>query len=85
MLSILQKCEDRKWILLNSDTIRFEIARNTDSSRQEQLEAILSIAQKPLHSTPAIEAHAQELIQLGFNLYDALHLAFAHLLLQIFF
>ncbi|MGA7936327.1 MAG: PIN domain-containing protein [Kovacikia sp.] len=53
------------------------MARNTDSSRQEQLEAILSIAQEILHSTPAIEAQAQVLMKLGFKLYDALHLAFA--------
>lgn len=77
MLSILQKCEDREWSLLSSDAIRFEITRNTDSSKQEQLEAILSIAQTHLSSTPEIEAHAQELMQLGFKLYDALHLAFA--------
>jgi predicted nucleic acid-binding protein len=77
MLSILQRCEDREWSLLSSDAIRFEIARNTDSSKQEQLEATLSIAQTHLSSTPEIEASAQELIQLGFKLYDALHLAFA--------
>lgn len=77
MLSILQKCEDREWLLLSSDAIRFEIARNTDSSKQEQLEDILSVAQTHLSSTPEIEAHAQELMQLGFKLYDALHLAFA--------
>lgn len=77
MLSILQKCEDREWLLLSSDAIRFEIARNTDSSKQEQLETTLSIAQTHLSSTPEIEASAQELMQLGFKLYDALHLAFA--------
>lgn len=77
MLSILQKCEDRTWSLLSSDAIRFEITRNTDASKQEQLEALLSIAQIHLSSTPAIEAQAQALMQLGFKLYDALHLAFA--------
>lgn len=76
MLSILQKCEDQEWSLLSSDAIRFEIARNTDPSKQEQLEAILSIAQTHLPSTPEIEAHAQALMQRGFKLYDALHLAF---------
>lgn len=44
MLSVLQRCEDQEWLLLSSDVIRFEIARNTDPSKQEQLEAILSIA-----------------------------------------
>jgi predicted nucleic acid-binding protein len=77
MMSILQKCEDQEWSLLSSDAIRFEIARNTDSSKREQLEAILSITKHHQTSTPEIEIRAQELMQLGFKLYDALHLAFA--------
>jgi uncharacterized protein with PIN domain len=38
---------------------------------------LLTSAQTHLSSTQEIEAHAQELMQLGFKLYDALHLAFA--------
>ena len=77
MLSILQKCEDRQWVLLSSDAIHFEIARNTNPSRREQLEATLSIAKEHIPTTPEIEIHAQQLMQLGFKFYDALHLALA--------
>lgn len=37
----------------------------------------MSLTVDSIASTPAIEAQAQELMQLGFKLYDALHLASA--------
>jgi predicted nucleic acid-binding protein len=77
MLTIFQKCEAQTWSMLSSDALRFEIARNTDSSKREQLEATLSLATNNISSTPAIETKAQEFMQLGFKLYDALHIAFA--------
>lgn len=77
MLTILQNCENQTWTLLSSDALRFEITRNTDSSKQEQLEAILSLATTHLSTTPAIEAQAQAFMKLGLKLYDALHIAFA--------
>jgi predicted nucleic acid-binding protein len=63
--------------LLSSDAIHFEIARNTNPSRREQLEATLSIAKEHIPTTPEIEIHAQQLMQLRFKFYDALHLALA--------
>lgn len=77
LLTILQNCEEKNWSLLSSDALRFEIARNTDASKQEKLEAMLSLANTHITSTPAIEAQAQALIRVGFTLYDALHLASA--------
>jgi predicted nucleic acid-binding protein len=77
MLSILQKCEDKEWVLLSSDAIHFEVTRNTDPSRREQLEAILSIARERIPTTPEIEIHAQQLMQSGFKFFDAFHLALA--------
>ena len=38
---------------------------------------MLSLTTDSIASTPAIEAQAREFMQLGFRLYDALHLAFA--------
>ena len=77
MLNILKKCEDQQWQLIHSDAIQFEIARNTDTAKREQLEATLSLASLYLTTTPAITQTAQFLIGLGFKLYDALHLSFA--------
>ena len=77
MLTILQNCEEQKWSLLSSDALQFEIARNTDASKQEKLEAMLSLAETYIASTPEIETQAQALKSVGFTLYDALHLASA--------
>jgi predicted nucleic acid-binding protein len=77
VISILQKCQEGEWVLLNSDAIEFEISRNPDPLKKEQLESILSVAAYQIPSSEAIELRAEELRALGFKLYDALHLAFA--------
>ncbi len=77
IISILQKCQEGEWVLLNSDALEFEISKNPDSFKKEQLESILSVAASQLSSSKAIELRAEELMQLGFKFYDALHLAFA--------
>jgi predicted nucleic acid-binding protein len=77
VISILQKCQEGEWVLLNSDAIEFEISRNPDPLKKEQLESILSVAAYQIPSNEAIELRAEELRALGFKLYDALHLALA--------
>ena len=78
MLTILQKCEDGEWALVNSDAIRFKILKNTNPEKREQLQAILSLATREVKFTRSIEAQAQHFMKLGLKLYDALHLASAH-------
>jgi predicted nucleic acid-binding protein len=77
MLSILEQCEQKKWTLVNSDALQFELAKNSDPFKKEQLEAILSIATNYLHTNDTIESLASDLVKLGFKLYDALHIAFS--------
>ncbi|MEY3403628.1 MAG: hypothetical protein RLZZ86_3247 [Cyanobacteriota bacterium] len=77
MLSILEQCEQKKWTLVNSDALQFELAKNSDLFKKEQLEAILSIATNYLQTNDIIESLASDLVKLGFKLYDALHLAFS--------
>jgi predicted nucleic acid-binding protein len=74
---IIQNCEDGKWILINSDIIEFEVSQHSDSSKQEQVNSILSVANIYIQSTEDIELRAEELIKLNFKFQDALHLAFA--------
>lgn len=76
MIFILEQCQQQKWTLVNSDTIEFEMAKNSDSFKKEQLEAILSIATRYLDTNDIIETLATHLIEQGFKLYDAFHLAF---------
>jgi predicted nucleic acid-binding protein len=77
MMVILERCESQDWILLNSDAIQFEINRNQDLFRKEQLEQILSVAKDYLKHNETIELSTQALVDLGFKFYDALHLSFA--------
>ena len=77
MLNILKKCEDQEWQLISSDVIRFEISRNNDPSKREKLETVLSFASVYVTTTPVINQTAQALMEIGFKLYDALHLSFA--------
>ncbi|MDB9538047.1 PIN domain-containing protein [Dolichospermum planctonicum CS-1226] len=77
ILSILEQCEQKKWTLVNSDALQFELAKNSDLFKKEQLEAILSIATNYLQTNDIIESLASDLVKLGFKLYDALHLAFS--------
>lgn len=74
---IIQNCEANTWILVNSDIIEFEVARHSDAFKREIIYSSLKISQDYLESTDAIEARAEELMQLSFKFYDALHLAFA--------
>ncbi len=79
MISILEKCELQEWTLVNSEAIEFEIARNSDLFKQEQLEAILSISTEYLSTNNTLELFASDLLKLGFKLYDSLHLAFSQI------
>lgn len=74
---IIQNCEDGKWILMNSDVIEFEVSQHPDSSKQEQVNSILSVASIYIQSSENIELRAEELMKLNFKFQDALHLAFA--------
>ena len=77
MTCILKKCQEEDWILLNSDAIEFEISRNPDPMKKEQLQCILSVSTRFLCSQEVIESRAKTIMKQGFKFYDALHLAFA--------
>lgn len=74
---IIQNCEDGKWLLMNSDVIEFEVSQHPDSSKQEQVNSILSVASIYIQLSENIELRAEELMKLNFKFQDALHLAFA--------
>lgn len=79
MIFILEQCQQQKWTLVNSDSIEFEISRNSDSFKKEQLKTILSIATRYLDTNDRIETLASHLIEQGFKLNDAFHLAFSQI------
>jgi predicted nucleic acid-binding protein len=73
---IIQNCEDGKWILMNSDVIEFEVSQHPDSSKQEKVNSILSVASIYIQASEDIDLRAEELMKLNFKFQDALHLAF---------
>jgi predicted nucleic acid-binding protein len=77
ILAIVQRCQNGKWSLVNSDALEFELEKISNSERAEQVTALLALAQTNLISSEAIENRAEVLINIGFKLYDALHIAFA--------
>jgi predicted nucleic acid-binding protein len=74
---IIKNCEKGQWVLFDSDIIKFEVSRHSDSFKQEQVRAILTVATVYLSMSEAIDLRTKELIKLNFKYYDALHLAFA--------
>ena len=64
IMSILENCEQKKWILVNSDAIQFEIAKNVNY-KKEKLEKLLSIATDAanyLQTNEAVKLLASEMI-----------------------
>ena len=77
ILSIVRRCQNGEWSLVNSDAIEFELEKMPNPEKAEQVASLVTIAQTKIISNQAIEKRAQALISLGFKLYDALHVAFS--------
>ncbi len=74
---ILNYCKNGLLILINSDGIEFETAKNIDNFKIERVRSILSLATIYIDSSEMIKSRAKDLMKLNFKFYDALHLAFA--------
>ncbi len=77
VLSILSQSKIKKWLLLNSEIIDIEISKIPDSDKKQRV-GILSSLLKPLILIDEnVERRAIALEDLGFESYDALHIACA--------
>lgn len=77
VLSILTQSKTKKWLLLNSEIIDIEISKIPDSDKKQRV-GILSSLLKPLILIDEnVEKRAIALEDLGFESYDALHIACA--------
>lgn len=77
ILWILQQCQDDKWSLVTSNALEFELEKNPDREKAEQIASLLALAQARIDSNEVLEARAEALISIGFKFYDALHIALA--------
>ncbi len=77
VLAIIQAVEDDEWEWISSDAVAYEINKTPNEERQERLWSLASRSTERLQLTDAILQQAEQLQQLGFTTYDALHLTFA--------
>jgi len=77
IVSIIQSAEDGEWEWISSEAVAYEINRTPNEERQERLWSLESRSTERLQLTDSILQQAEQLQQLGFTTYDALHLTFA--------
>ncbi len=65
--------------LVTSDVVEFETARVPDPIRRAEVRALLRLAVRSVELTDSARARGEELVGLGFDPMDALHLACAEL------
>jgi predicted nucleic acid-binding protein len=77
VLTIFTQSKIKNWLLLNSEVIDIEISKIPDSDKRQKV-GILSSLLKPLIIIDEnVERRAMTLEDLGFESYDALHIACA--------
>ena len=77
VLGILTKCEEGEIILVSSEVLLLEVARNRQPKKREYVSSILEQADKFITLNDEIEQRAKVLEMHGFKAFDALHIASA--------
>lgn len=75
--TILNFLEERIWIFITSDVLKFEIDNTSNEQRRNNLYAINDLAQMTIKLTDSIKNRAKEFERLGVQTFDAMHLACA--------
>jgi len=73
---ILMRCT-RDWILVTSDAISFEISRIPDRTRMKKAQNFTDLAKEHVVITRPVSRRYHEIVALGIDPADALHLACA--------
>ncbi len=74
---ILEKTHQREWEWVGSDALIYEIEQNTDMERKERLILLAKKTSQYIAITDRILEQAEKLELLGFDEFDAVHLASA--------
>lgn len=77
VLLIIQHVEENEWQWISSDAVAYEISKTPNEERQERLWSLELRSTERTEITDSILQRADDLQQLGFTTYDALHLSFA--------
>lgn len=74
---VLASVQAREVFLLSSEALEYEIRHIPDTARQQEVLAVLTLADERLRVTDTVEAMASEFARTGIHAMDALHLALA--------
>ena len=77
ILYILAKFQNGEWQLLGSEAFDDELGNTPQGIRKRQMLNWAALASNKVSITTEIEARTMEIAEMGFKIYDALHIACA--------
>lgn len=79
VLAILERCETGEWELMISEMVEIEVAQIADLERRQRIEGALLMARSRVLVDDVAANRGEELQNLGFQGFDAIHLACAEI------
>lgn len=77
IILILERLHQREWVWISSEVLFFELKQTVDIERRERLLLLARQSHQVVELTQETMTQAEKLAALGFDSYDALHLACA--------
>lgn len=79
VLAILENCETGQWELIISEMVETEVDQIADRERQQSIERALRMARSNITVDDRVTGRGEYLQSLGFQGFDAIHLACAEI------
>jgi predicted nucleic acid-binding protein len=79
VLAILERCEIGIWELIISEMVETEVAQITDPERRQRIEGALLMARSNIVINDTVASRGRDLQSLGFQGFDAIHVACAEM------
>ncbi|MBI5188242.1 MAG: PIN domain-containing protein [Nitrospirae bacterium] len=77
VLTILSRGQSEKWIFIGSEVIEVEISKISDDDKRQKVNILYHLLKSHIVVDSGVEKRAIELENLGFESFDALHIACA--------
>ncbi|WNZ26291.1 PIN domain-containing protein [Leptolyngbya sp. NK1-12] len=77
VLAVLERCETGEWELVISEMVEIEVAQIADPERRQRIEEAMLMARSRIIVDDVIANRGEELQNLGFQGFDAIHLSCA--------
>ncbi len=72
IMLVLKRCDDGQWQWIGSSVVNYEISKTTDFHLKDKLKALAAFANQVIKLNKSIVSRAREIMEMGFNKYDAL-------------